>query len=93
MGEPGSSLESSSTQETRRQEPTMRKRGAHGVPQGSILRAWWRELDGQWDLGKDSGRGQVLETLRGRSIRDAGLKGDGQIEERAGRGGRDGLLE
>lgn len=55
----------------------MRKRGAHGIPGGNILRVWWRELGDQWDLGKDLGRGQVLETLRGHSIRDAGLKGYG----------------
>lgn len=55
----------------------MRKRGAHGIPRGTSLRGWWRELGDQWDLGKDLGRGQTLEALRGHSIRDAGLEGDG----------------
>lgn len=84
-GEPGSSLESSSTQETRSQEPTTRQRGAHGIPGRKILRAWRRELGDQWNLGKDLGRGQVPETLRGHSILDTGLKGDGtDFEERVG---------
>lgn len=75
--EPGSNLESSCTQETRSQEPTMRKRRACGNLGGNSLRAGWRELGDQWDLGKDLGRGQVLETLRVHSISDAGLEGDG----------------
>lgn len=75
--EAGSSLKSSSTQETGSQEPTMRERGARGIPGGNSLGAWCGESGDHWDLGEDLGRGQVLETLRGTSIYHAGLKGDG----------------